>query len=190
MMQFTQTKKIIKKRIVKQKGMTFIEVLVASMIMVTGIFGSVAMQATAKKSSFDAMQRSLASSLAQDIIEKMRGNKESNLSLYAAKSPYGTGKIGSAPTCNSSTTLCQPTQMVIHDLFGWEQALMGATVKNENNNVGGFVGGIGCVSVNGQAVTVVITWQGRTKSVDGNKAANCGNSDSTRRQIVVSAFII
>ena len=190
MMQFTHTKKLIRKHAAKQRGMTFIEVLVASIIMVTGIFGSVAMQATAKQSSFDAMQRSLASSLAQDLIEKMRGNKESNLSLYAAKSPYGTGKIGSAPTCNSSSTLCTSTQMVTHDLFGWEQALMGATVKNENNNVGGFVGGIGCVSVNGQAVTVVITWQGRIQSVDGNKAANCGSSASTRRQIVVSAFII
>ena len=61
-------------RSAKQKGMTFIEVLIALVIMVTGILGAVAMQATAKKGSFDAMQRSLASSLAQDIIERMRSN--------------------------------------------------------------------------------------------------------------------
>ena len=56
--------------------MTFIEVLIALVILIMGILGAVAMQATAKKGSFDAMQRSVASALAQDIIERMRGNDE------------------------------------------------------------------------------------------------------------------
>ena len=63
-----------------QKGMTFIEVLVALLILVTGILGAVAMQATAKKGSFDAMQRSVASALAQDILERMRSNDSTALS--------------------------------------------------------------------------------------------------------------
>jgi type IV pilus assembly protein PilV len=37
------------------------------------------MQAVAQKSSFDAMQRSIASSLAQDIIERMRNNSNANI---------------------------------------------------------------------------------------------------------------
>ena len=67
----------------QQCGMTFIEVLIALVIMVTGILGAVAMQATAKKGSFDAMQRALASALAQDIIERMRSNDATTLANYA-----------------------------------------------------------------------------------------------------------
>lgn len=174
----------------KAQGMTFIEVLIALVIMVTGILGAVAMQATAKKGSFDAMQRSLASSMAQDIIERMRGNDSSTLALYAANSPYGSGKITSSPTCNSTAALCTPAQMVTHDLFGWEQSLMGASVTKGSNSVGGLVGGIGCLSVNGNAVTVVVTWQGKAKYSDANRAEDCGTAGNTRRQVVVDTFIM
>ena len=71
-----------------KNGFTFIEVLIAMFILVTGILGAVAMQATAKKASFDAMQRSLASALAKDVIERMRSNKASLLAGYAG-SDYG-----------------------------------------------------------------------------------------------------
>lgn len=174
----------------KQIGMTFIEVLVALFIMVTGILGAVAMQANAKKGSFDAMQRSLASSMAQDIIERMRGNDSTTLALYAANSPYGAGVITATPTCNSSANLCTAAQMVIHDLYGWEQALMGADAVYGVNNTGGLVGGIGCITVVGNAVTVVVTWQGRAETVDANQAAACGATASTRRQTVIDAFIL
>ena len=179
-----------KNHIHKEKGMTFIEVLIALVIMVTGILGAVALQATAKTGSFDAMQRSLASSLAQDIIERMRGNNSTTLASYAANSPYGTGKITSPPTCNSATALCSPAQMVTHDLYGWEQSLMGAGATNSGTNVGGLVGGIGCLTVNGNAVTVVVTWQGKAEYTDANQAANCGTSSNTRRQVVVDAFVL
>ena len=173
-----------------QKGMTFIEVLVALVITVTGILGSVALQATAKKGSFDAMQRSLASSLAKDIVERMRGNDSGTLALYAANSPYGSGKITSTLPCNTANALCTPAQMVNHDLFGWEQALMGANAINGANNVGGLIDGVGCISVNGNALTVVVTWQGRENTVDGKAVEGCGVSAKTRRQVVIDAFII
>ena len=64
--------------------MTFIEVLIALVILIMGILGAVAMQATAKKGSFDAMQRSVASALAQDIIERMRGNDATALLIIQA----------------------------------------------------------------------------------------------------------
>jgi len=178
----------LKRCTAKQKGMTFIEVLIALVIMVTGILGAVAMQATAKKGSFDAMQRSLASSLAQDIVERMRGNDSSTLALYTANSPYGSGKITSSPTCNSAAALCTPAQMVTHDLFGWEQSLMGAGATNGDNNVGGLVGGVGCLSLIGNAVTVVITWQGRSELVDGS-TEGCGGTGNQRRQVRVEAFV-
>tara|TARA_R110001583_G_scaffold1152_16_gene9601 strand:+ start:10400 stop:10981 length:582 start_codon:yes stop_codon:yes gene_type:complete len=180
----------ISKSAMKQKGMTFIEVLIALFIMVTGILGAVAMQATAKKGSFDAMQRSLASVLAQDIVERMRGNDSNTLALYAANSPYGSGKIVSPPTCNSAAALCSPTQMVTHDLHGWEQSLMGAGATNSGNNVGGLVNGVGCLTVNGNAITVVVTWRGKAEYTDARQADSCDTSSNTRRQVIVEAFVL
>ncbi|WP_440874362.1 type IV pilus modification protein PilV [Thalassotalea sp. PLHSN55] len=173
----------------KQSGMTFIEVLVALFIIVTGILGAVAMQASAKKGSFDAMQRSLASGLAQDIVERIRNNSNANIALYTAQSPYGSGKIDAEPTCDSAANLCTPAQMVTHDLYGWEQSLMGAGAKSGETNTGGLVGAEGCISAANNAITVVISWQGKDKIRDAKKSEDCGTSGRQRRQIVVEAFV-
>jgi type IV pilus assembly protein PilV len=172
-----------------QQGVTLIEVLIALFIIITGVLGAVGMQAVAQKSSFDAMQRSIASSLAQDIIERMRNNSNANMSLYAANSPYGSGKITTEPTCNSLLNLCTPAQMVSHDLYGWEQSLMGAEAKNNGNNKGGLLNAYGCISNVNNAVSVVISWQGRTKTSDTFDSKDCGSSGSKRRQVIVEAFI-
>lgn len=172
----------------KQKGMTFIEVLIALVIMVTGILGAVAMQATAKKGSFDAMQRSLASSLAQDIIERMRGNNSAVLASYAGTN-YGL-VLNAIPgnRCNTSVGVCNGAEMTTNDLYEWEKALMGADVTNGTKNTGGLIDARGCVNVNNNAVTVVITWQGRTELVNGS-SESCGDTNSKRRQVLVEAFV-
>ena len=173
--------------------MTFLEVLVALVILVTGILGTVALQAVAKKSSFDAMQRSLASSLAQDIIERMRGNDATSLTLYQVGSPFGTGVVAAPTDCNQLANNCTPADVTTHDLYEWEQSLIGTGTKNGTSNVGGLASGIGCISVNGNRVTVAISWQGRTDVADsGNSATgiDCGTKGKKRRQVVVDAFIL
>ena len=171
-----------------QNGMTFIEVLIALVIMVTGILGAVAMQAIAKKGSFDAMQRSLASSLAQDIVERMRSNDATSLANYVG-TDYGVA-LNTVPTkrCKTSTGLCTTTELTVNDQYEWEMALMGADVKNGSNHTGGLVDGRACVSVDNNAVTVVITWQGRSELVNGS-TENCGATGSKRRQVLVEAFV-
>ena len=72
--------------------------------------------------------------------------------------------------------------------------MIGTSTKNGLLNVGGLVDGVGCISVNGNAVTVAISWQGRTELSDGTSSttgdAACGTSGNKRRQVVVSAFIL
>ncbi|PKI14285.1 type IV pilus modification protein PilV [Colwellia sp. 12G3] len=177
-----------------QQGMTFIEVIVAFVIIVTGILGAVAMQATAKQGSFDAMQRSLASSLAQDIVARMRAHAPSlnpNLALITyARTDYGAG-LDAVPTnrCSGVTT-CTAAEMAANDIFEWERALMGADTTAGATNVGGLVGGRGCITQNGNAYTVVVSWQGRTETVDAGTGDDaCGINGRKRRQVVVQAFI-
>ncbi len=173
-----------------QLGMTFIEVLIAVVIIVTGILGSVAMQATAKQGSFDAMQRSLASSLAQDIIARIRANSVDNLAGYAT-SDYGEN-LDAVPAvrCDRENAQCTPTQMVTNDRYEWELALVGGDVTSGGKNAGGLIGGRGCISQSGNALTIVVSWQGRTEISDSKKSESCGAAGKKRRQVIVQAFII
>lgn len=170
------------------KGLTFIEVLVAVFILVTGILGAVAMQASAKKGSFDAMQRSVASALAQDIVERMRSNNATTLAEYAA-TDYGE-TLNSLPAnrCYKLDSLCTSAEMVINDQYEWEMSLMGADVVNDGNNQAGLTGVRGCISQVLNAVTVVVSWEGRTGIADAAKD-NCGTAGAKRRQVIVKAFI-
>lgn len=169
--------KSMESQIKKENGMTFIEVLIALVIMVTGILGAVAMQATAKKGSFDAMQRSLASSLAQDLIERMRSDDATTLNAYIS-TEYGNGV-----TCDGGCTAFTQTNI---DEF--ELALTGGDVLSGEDNAGGLVGARACVDVSNNAVTVVVTWEGRSVTVDGN-TQDCGATGKNRRQVLVEAFV-
>ena len=176
-----------------QKGMSFLEVLVALVIIVTGVLGAVAMQVTAKRASFDAMQRSLASGLAQDIISRIRANGVNNLASYAG-TDYGVDVPDSLEQrCNAANIDCTSVQMVANDVFEWEQALSGADVKSSGDiNNGGLVGGLGCISIDDNALKVVVSWQGREDTSDGKGSSGCGGTytNKKRRQVVVEAFII
>jgi type IV pilus assembly protein PilV len=133
------------------------------------------------------MQRSLASSLAEDIIARMRASAPNNLAAYVA-SDYGNNQYA-APN-NRCEVSCTPAQMVTNDQFEWEFALMGADVTTSGNNAGGLIGALGCIFVIGSNVTVVVNWQGRKEMTDANKASNCGVTSENRRQLVMQAFII
>ncbi|QBG35345.1 type IV pilus modification protein PilV [Litorilituus sediminis] len=178
----------------KNAGMTFIEVLIALVIIVTGILGAVGMQAMAKQASFDAMQRSLASSLAEDILSRMRANSPAALANYADNGVvYGQGNyLEPNQRCNNSGVDCTVNEIRINDQFEWDLALMGGNVLSANNDrVGGLINATGCITVVGSNVTVVVSWEGRAETIDATKDANCGPAaQGKRRQVLVQAFII
>jgi type IV pilus assembly protein PilV len=179
-----------KRSFIKQQGLTFIEIIIALVIIVTGILGAVALQATAKKSSFDAMQRSLASSLAQDMIARIRANNVTNLADYA-RNDFGVALDAvPATNCNQANAPCNAAQILASDIFEWERSLLGNDVTNNGANAGGLVGGRGCIFRNGNAMTVVVSWQGREDITDNANNQDCGAAGSRRRQVVVQAFII
>jgi type IV pilus assembly protein PilV len=65
---------------------------------------------------------------------------------------------------------------------------MGADVVNDGNNQAGLTGVRGCISQVLNAVTVVVSWEGRTEIADAEKD-NCGTAGAKRRQVIVKAFI-
>ena len=182
-------------KIIKQSGLTFIEVLIALFILVSGILGAVAMQISAKKGSFDAMQRSVASALAQDILEKIRSNHSDPNVLELYQGTYGE-TLNPAPTsrCRTATSNCTSAQMAVNDIYEWEYALMGMDVSDQGVSNGGLIGARACIDHSNNAVTVVISWQGRTRMSDGatdniDFAKGCGTETDDRHQMVVEGFV-
>jgi type IV pilus assembly protein PilV len=178
-------------RMKKQQGMSFIEVLVGLVILVTGILGAVAMQVTAKQGSFDAMQRSLASSLAQDIIARMRANAplvnpNLILNLYA-RNDYGVALDVPGDRCRAAPG-CNTANVISNDRYEWELALMGADVTSGGLNAGGLVDAAACITQNNNFYTVIVSWQAKSATTD-SAINSCGTSGSKRRQVVVQSFI-
>jgi len=178
----------------QQQGMSFLEVIIGLVILVTGILGAVAMQATAKQGSFDAMQRSLASSLAQDIIARMRANAplaSPNLTLNTyARNDYGSELDAVGDRCNVAPG-CNSAAMIANDMYEWELALMGGDVTLNGKDVGGLVGAAACISqslVDSNEYTVIVSWQAKTATTD-SAINTCGATGQKRRQVVVQAFI-
>ncbi len=84
--------------------MGLVEVLVAVLIFAVGLLGMAAMQLAAKKSSYEATQRSIATSLSRDILERMRSNP-GQIAAYVAND---VGDTSSPPATRERTVLRLP----------------------------------------------------------------------------------
>ncbi|WP_199609388.1 type IV pilus modification protein PilV [Flocculibacter collagenilyticus] len=190
-----------------QSGFSFVEVLVAFFILATGILGTIAMQATAKKSSFDALQRAIALSLANDMLHRIKANPN-QIDAYIA-SDNATGDVFDEPTqrCNTLANTCTPEQIRLNDLHEWEQDLIGANAQTGNDiAVGGLINPTGCIldpsTTTLNDVAIVISWQGREMLADAGEsneaggdrnidgAKECGMEDDKRRRQVVIRTVI
>jgi type IV pilus assembly protein PilV len=180
----------------KQQGFTFLETIIAFAILATSIVGVVGMQALAKKGSFDAVQRALATSLGNDIVQRMRVNTAAvNNNDYVGTYTSFTSN-NSLNRCQSTANPCSSAQMAASDLYEWKMALFGADVTQSNGNVGGLMRPTACISHTAGAVSVVIAWSGRNETSDaaasktkGSLAASCGTAGKERRQVYIDTFI-
>jgi type IV pilus assembly protein PilV len=175
-----------------QSGFTFIEVMIAFFILATGLIGTVAMQAVAKKNSFDATQRAQALSMANDIIERIRAN--SAVAINYNGTTFGQGAIAVPnPRCQTPGVNCSSAQVALNDRYEWDQRLNGTDVRRAQASAGGISDATGCVNFNANGdLTVVVSWVGRDAIRDAAISTgeeNCGAKSNERRQVVVSTFI-
>ena len=107
----------------EQSGFSILEVLVAIIILSIGMLGAVGMQTTAMQSNKEARNQAIASTLARELAEKMRGNHTVAIKTAAADNPYifdttlDTTTIAT-PTVNCFTAGC-PT---VKDAATWDVA--------------------------------------------------------------------
>jgi type IV pilus assembly protein PilV len=175
-------------------------VLVAVLILALGLVAAARLQLASKRANFEAMQRSTAASLAQDIIERMRYNPTE----LAAYTNDGAGLTLDGATLSpvSCSPTCTPVQVATRDLYEWEQALAGAQELGEDGEeTGGLTAPTACITgpPGGSAVyTVAIAWRGMNR-LSNPTASPCGQGsgrydgaeadDAYRRLLAVQTFI-
>lgn len=181
------------------RGFTLIEVLVTLLVFSFGLLAVAGLQTISKKANYDALQRTTASLLASDMVERMRANGRM-LSEYVldAGVALGGGTLGAAPVdCTAAN--CNATQMAWYDLAEWEQALDGAAELVGTTQTGGLVSPQACIEgpVGGAAgiYTVSIAWRGVTPLSNpvihacGAGSGLYGDNNEFRRILTVATYI-
>jgi type IV pilus assembly protein PilV len=130
-----------------QKGFGLIEILVALLILAIGLLGMASLQTTSLQQTSGSQTRTQAIFLAEDLVERVRANR-SNRGAYASAAP------NPATTCDTSFAIANGG-VATDDLNEWRNALACL-----------LPGGNGAVAVNGNVVTVDVTWNARGDVVD------------------------
>ncbi len=179
------------------RGVGLIEVLVALLILSIGMLGVARLQLNAKKAGQEAVQRSTAAALAQDILARIRGNPSALASYVTQGDGLGGGSITAEPTplCESQASSCSAAQLAAHDLWEWEQAIDGMGELRNGQQTGGLVSPTACIQNNSGLVTVSIAWLGAR--LLSNPIANaCGSglgrydtNDARRQLLTITTFV-
>ena len=159
-----------------------IESLIAVVVLGVGLLGIGLLQLQSKHLNLEAIQRSEASMLANEIVERIRNNRDS-LESYLVS--IGDGSIADAPEPNCTTgARCTSAELAGYDLWQWEQAIDGAAEVRPSGETGVKTGGLqmatACITGPAGGVsglyTVSIVWRGRNTSE--NVSVNTCGSDS------------
>jgi type IV pilus assembly protein PilV len=146
------------------RGVGLIEVLVALLVLSVGLLGIVGMQITAKKANYEAVQRTSASHLAQDLIARIRANPTGD---YVDGSVLGDTALDPVndepdPNCYAGNS-CTSGETVAMDLFQWTLAMQGQAETRDSTATGGLVSPRACLvgpdGVSGY-YKLAIVWRG------------------------------
>lgn len=143
----------------RSAGFTLVEVLVTIFVTGVGLLTVAGLQGAAKRVSYEAAQRTLATALAQDMVERIRSNSKD-------KTSYVTTDAGGAALvkdCSASSTVCSTSELASFDLYQWGRKLTGQEERDSTNTAtGGLVNPTGCVRFDAvhSVWRVAIAWRG------------------------------
>ena len=174
------------------KGVGLIEVMVALAVFTVGILGTFGMQIEAKKANYQAAQRSLATNLARDIIERMRANR-TELDAYAVDGFTGEG-LPTGRDC--ALQQCTTIELAARDLDEWGSSLAGeqAVVAIDGKRIrsGGLVDPMACIENESGYVRLSISWLG-SEQFSIEEPRDCGggapSSSGARSYLLLNTYI-
>jgi type IV pilus assembly protein PilV len=182
------------RQINKHAGCLLLEVMVAMIIILIGVVGIAKLQHVAKSSNGQALQRTEAIMLADDLIERIRSNISGMTGYFTGSTIKVISGIPSStpPATCSSSSPCTAKQMADYDLWEWHRDITGAFESESGTSTGGLVNPTVCLvgpgyvsATNHQSgfYDIAIAWHGQNQigyqSISGNiLASGCGTTDA------------
>jgi type IV pilus assembly protein PilV len=164
----------------RQGGFTLIEILIAVLIFSIGLLGLAAMQLTVLRSNTSAYNRSLATTLAYDIADRMRANKvAADANAYLTDIGDGPGGAGS---CVGAGSNCDAAGLAAFDLDEWKCQLGAYNDDGACTNLGlkgDLPKGDGRITRNGNIFTVTVMWDDERTDPPGTGCSGDPQADLT-----------
>ncbi|HET9337590.1 MAG TPA: type IV pilus modification protein PilV [Casimicrobiaceae bacterium] len=138
-------------------GYTLIEVLIALVVLTFGTLALARMLARAGDAELEAVQRTQAMALAQDMVDRI------NLNRVRAADYIGTYVPGAdAEECEvGPDAQADPAKTVLRDRCQWTNLLQGAAVVDGGRSIGAPIAARGCItSPTPNVYLVAVAWQG------------------------------
>lgn len=145
-----------------QRGVTMIEILVALVITLIGLFSLIGFNLRAYQTESESYQRSQALVLVEDMAQRIRSNRA------------GFGDYAVAETTGGAPEACDPAALPSdRDLCEWTNLLRGAAeTTSAGANIGAMADARGCIAIDAPAAgasgastaTVVVVWRGTVQS--------------------------
>ena len=98
------------------RGFSIVEVLVALVVLATGMLGIASLYVTTLRASGSAISRMQVVNLASDLGDRIRANRTAGAAYQGPAATDATGCIGTTANCN-------PQTLAAHDLFVWNQQI-------------------------------------------------------------------
>lgn len=172
-------------------GYSHLQLLITVLIIGVGVLGMSAMQLSARQVAYDGLQRSIATLLVQDIIERIRSNPAA-LPEYVVDNMAASA---TAPFPDCIVADCTSVELARHDLWEWGQALQDASSAVSAVKLSGLDSPRACIAVSGNILTVTVVWKGLMDT--GKVVTTCGNGlglygkvDSRRQMVSFSTVVM
>ena len=162
-----------------QRGFTLVEVLVALVILAFGLLALARLMARAGEAELEAVQRTQAMALAQDMVDRINLNRANALAYVGEYTP-----ATSLDDCGAAATV------VDRDRCEWVNMLAGALVLDEGRPIGAPLLARGCIAATVANVYVVaVAWQGVTPTEAPDNACGGGAFDREPNRRVFSTVV-
>jgi len=166
----------------KNKGFSFVEIMVCVVILSTGLLGLMGLQARGLKNNVSANQRTQATLLANTMIDRMRANVVE--SAKGATSLYVTTTVSDSTTVDANciptttgipATSCNSPKMAVSDLVQWNRELTQQYCNSATTIVCNGAP-LGRITYTAPVFTITISWDdNRNNVVDNLDPANSAN---------------
>lgn len=111
----------------KHRGVTLIEVLIAILVLAVGLLGIAKLQSSALANNLISYQATQASTLADGMIERMRGNRQA---VINGDYDLAAGAVPANPPKNCASVTCSSTEQAQWDIATLYLELAGGSLGN------------------------------------------------------------